>query len=101
MDGYKMMSDSYKVLVKQGKLTPEQAEPEIRVFDFLAGCTKDDIYRLVDSSAFNEILRAYTSKACDDAGLPDEQKENVMSALRWLLDTQTAEEVTQPADAEM
>lgn len=93
MTGFKLMSDGYKQLVKQGKLTPEQADPEIRVYDFLADCSTDDLYRLMDSSAFNDILKSYVAAACDEAELPDKQKSSVMSALRWLLDTKTAKEI--------
>lgn len=94
MNGYEMMKESYETLVRQGKMTQEQAEPEIRVYEFLAGCSKEDFYRIMDSSAMNDIIKAYTRKACEDAELEKEQQEAVMDALRWLLDTKTAKEVT-------
>ena len=93
MNGFKLMSDGYKQLVAQGKLTPEQADPEIRVYDFLAACSTDDLYRLMDSSAFNDIIKSYVAAACDDAGLPNKQKGNVMNSLKWILDTKTAREI--------
>ena len=93
MNGFKLMSDGYKQLMKQGKLTPEQADPEIRIFDFLADCSTDDLYRLMDSSAFNDILKSYVAAACDEAELSDTQKSSVMGALRWLLDTKRARDI--------
>lgn len=63
MNGFTMMSDSYKSLVKQGKITQEEANPEIRIFDFLATCSEDDFCRLVDSGAFNDIIRAFADIA--------------------------------------
>ena len=93
MNGFKLMSDGYKQLVKKGTLTPEQADPEIRIFDFLADCSTDDLYRLMDSSAFNDILKSYIAAACDEAELSDEQKNSVMNSLKWLLDTKTAREI--------
>ena len=36
MNGYEMMADSYRQLVKQGKIDKETADREIRVYDFLA-----------------------------------------------------------------
>lgn len=95
MNGYEMMKESYENLVKQGKMTQEQAEPEIRVYDFLAGCSKDDFYRIMDSSAMNDIIKSYTKEACKDAGLIEEQQEAVQESLRWLLDTKTAREVAE------
>ena len=59
MNGYEMMADSYRQLVKQGKIDKETADREIRVYDFLATCDSDDLCRMVDSSAFNDIIRAY------------------------------------------
>lgn len=61
MNGYEMMADSYRQLVKQGKIDKETADREIRVYDFLATCDSDDLCRMVDSSAFNDIIRAYES----------------------------------------
>lgn len=59
MNGYEMMADSYRQLVKQGKIDKETADRGIRVYDFLATCDSDDLCRMVDSSAFNDIIRAY------------------------------------------
>ena len=55
MNGYEMMADSYRQLVKQGKIDKETADKEIRIYDFLATCDTEDICRMVDSSAFNDI----------------------------------------------
>lgn len=93
MNGHKMTSDSYKKLLEQNKLTVEQVAPKLRAYDFLAQSTEDDICRLVNSSAMNKILKAYTKQACKNAGLSDIQQGNVVNALQHLLDTKTAEEV--------
>ncbi len=67
MNGYEMMADSYRQLVKQGKIDKETADREIRVYDFLATCDSDDLCRMVDSSAFNDIIRAYLKMAVQSA----------------------------------
>ena len=87
MNGYEIMSDSYKSLVKRGQLTEEEAAPKIRIYDFLSGCSKADICSLVDSSAFNDIICAYAKQACKDAELTEEQINKVELALIRLLDS--------------
>lgn len=64
-----MMADSYRKMVADGKMTQEQATPDIRIYDFLATCTEDDFCRMVDSGAFNDIIRAYATRAIENGGV--------------------------------
>ena len=93
MNGYEMMADSYRQLVKQGKIDKETADKEIRVYDFLATCDSDDLCRMVDSSAFNDIIRAYLKTAVQSADIDEDAREKVVGQLRWLFDEKTAKEV--------
>ena len=93
MNGYEMMADSYRQLVKQGKIDKETADREIRVYDFLATCDSDDLCRMVDSSAFNDIIRAYLKMAVQSADIDEDAREKVVRQLRWLFDEKTAKEV--------
>lgn len=95
MNGYEAVAQGYKKLVEQGKLTAEQAQPEIRVLDFLGECDPDDIYRLVDSSAFNSIIKAFCQKALMGANVDQDTADSVMDELRWIMDTMTSKEVTE------
>lgn len=93
MNGYEMVADSYRQLVKQGKIDKETADREIRVYDFLATCDSDDLCRMVDSSAFNDIIRAYLKMAVQSADIDEDAREKVVGQLRWLFDEKMAKEV--------
>ena len=93
MNGYEMMADSYRQLVKQGKIDKETADREIRVYDYLATCDSDDLCRMVDSSAFNDIIRAYLKMAVQSADIDEDAREKVVGQLRWLFDEKMAKEV--------
>ena len=93
MNGYEMMADSYRQLVKQGKIDKETADREIRVYDFLSTCDSDDLCRMVDSSAFNDIIRAYLKMAVQRADIDEDAREKVVGQLRWLFDEKMAKEV--------
>lgn len=79
MNGYKLMADSYRSAAAEGKINAGEAERKARVYDFLGTCTKEDMYTLVDSSAFNDIIRGYCRLALKQAGVDDETVNNTMS----------------------
>lgn len=93
MNGFKILSDSYKKLLEQGKIDKETAEKEMRVLDFLATCDTDDFCRMVDSSAFNDIIRGYVKLAVKSADIDEESQQKVINQLRWMFDEKTAKEV--------
>ena len=93
MNGYEMMADSFRQLMKQGRIEKETADKEIRIYDFLATCDSDDLCRMVDSSAFNDIIRAYLKMAVQSADIDEDAKEKVVGQLRWLFDEKTAKQV--------
>lgn len=87
------MADSYRKLAEQGKIDKETADKEIRVYDFLATCDIDDFCRMVDSSAFNDIIRAYLKMAVTNADIDEDSKDKVIGQLRWIFSDMQAKEV--------
>ena len=95
MNGFTLMAKSYRKLMDEGKLEKEIAEKEIRVLEFLATCDVDDFCRMVDSSAFNDIIRAFLKMAVVNADIDEKSKEKVIEQLRWIFDEKSAKEVLQ------
>lgn len=93
MNGYTLMADSYRKLMNEGKITKECAEKEIRIYDFLATCDKDDLCIMVDSSAFNDIIRSFLSLAIKEADIDEKTQEKLFNQLRWIFDVKQAKEV--------
>ena len=91
--GYETMSENYKILMQRGEIEKEAAEKAIRVYDFLAGCDTDDLCEMIDSSAFNDLIRAFLVRAVTSAGLDDDTIDQIMQQLRYIFDGQTAKEV--------
>lgn len=93
MNGYTMMADSYRKLMNDGTIDKDSAEKSIRIYEFLATCDKDDLCQMVDSSAFNDIIRAFLKMAVVNAELEEEQQDKVLNQHRWIFDEKSAKEV--------
>lgn len=96
MNGFQITADAYRKAIEQGKFTSAQVGRNIEIYDFLASCTQNDIYKLVDSSAFNSIIKAFCKKALESAGVDQETKDHVLDELRWIFDEMQANEVCEP-----
>lgn len=93
MNGYTMMADSYKRLMKQGEINKEEAEKKIRIYEFLATCDVDDFCRMVNSSAFNDIIMSFLEMAVEKSGIDEIDQEKVKDQLRWIFYEKSAKEV--------
>ena len=93
MTQFDLLKAGYRQLIERGEMTAEEVAAKIRVLDFLASCSKDDIYEIVDSAILSDIIKGYNQKACNAAGLSDEQTENVLVALDSVLDSVSAKDV--------
>ena len=97
MNWFQLQSDAYKKLVSLGELSKEEAEKECKVYDFLATCDQTDIYNLFDSSAFNEISKAYLRLALkeliDEGTIDEDQGEAIRFRFRLLFDRISSKEL--------
>ena len=82
MNGFQIMADSYRKASAEGKIDKEQADKEIRIFDFLASCDEEDFCKLFDSSAFNEIAKSYLRLAISELISEDTIDEDQGMAVR-------------------
>lgn len=48
---------------------------------------------MVDSSAFNDIIRAFLKMAVVNAGIGEKAQEKVLNQLRWIFDEKQAKEI--------
>lgn len=93
MNGYKLMANSYRKLQEEGKLEKAEAEKEIRIFEFLETCDEDDICKLVDSSALNDIITAHLKLAVNNTDISKEDKAKVINQLYYIFNEKNAKEV--------
>ena len=93
MNGYKMIADDYKKMIEDGLVEKEEVEKEIRIYEFLATCDIDDFCIMVDSSAFNDIIRAFLRLALNNVNIDEKVREIAFNELRWAFDEKTAREV--------
>ena len=91
MNGYSMTADAYREAKKRDPRL--DLDSEIKTLDFLATCTKADIYNMFNSTAFNNICMGYVKMALNDfEELSDETKDRIANHVRYKFDTLTAEQ---------
>lgn len=91
MNGYKMSADSYRILKKRDPKA--DVDSNIKVLDFLATCTQEDIYNLFNSSAFNYICLGYVEMALNDfKELDDDTKDRIINHVWAMFDAKSAKQ---------
>lgn len=97
MNGYEILSNTYKKAAKEGSITQERAEKYCRIYDFLSTCDEEDIYIMFDSSAFNEISKSYmrlaVKRLIENGTLEEDQGTAVRNEFAFLFDEKQAKEV--------
>ena len=95
MNGYEHLALSYRKLIEQGELTEDEAASTLKTLDFLATCSQEDIFNLVDSGAFNDIMRNYFRKSLHKAELDKDTVRLVISEFNSLLEWQSAKQISE------
>lgn len=91
MNGYKMSADAYREFKKRDPKI--DVDSNIKVLDFLATCTEEDIYNLFNSTAFNNICMGYVKIALNDfKELGEDMKDRIANHVLYKFDTVTAEQ---------
>lgn len=97
MNGFKLMSDSYREALAKGEVTQEEAEKKCKAYDFLSTCSQDDFYNLFDSSAFNEIAKSYlriaVKELISEGKINEEQGKAIRNRFSVLFDEKQAKDV--------
>ena len=79
-----MMANGYKKRLEQGEIDIETANRKIKAYDFLSTCDESDLETLIDSTAFNEFIKAYCRKALETANTDKEVQKRVLFQLESL-----------------
>ena len=99
MNGFALLSDSYKKALEQGQISKEEAEKKCRVFDFLATCDQEDFFTMFDSSAFNEISKSYmrltVKELVSEGTLNEDQGRAVRNRFSVVFDGKQSKEVVE------
>ena len=95
MNGYEFSIAGYKQVLESGRtdIDREYIQAEIKALEPFACRTEQEIIKMFDSGAFNEVLKAYCKKAMENSGIDKEKIDDVMGEIKWLLDTVRAEEI--------
>ena len=96
MNGYAMTSQAYKRYLEEHPDEPDNIKEsiyhKIKALDLLAECTEEERLELFNSSAFNDVVKGYVKMAANNIGLDDGTKGWLLSELRFLFSTVTADE---------
>lgn len=90
MNGYEMLASGYKKLRERDDVDTTYCDKNIKVLEMLASLSQDEIYYMFDSSAFNEIVKAYVKVALKNCKM---DPDVVLAELNCLFSECTAAEI--------
>lgn len=94
MNGYKLQADAIRSVVERDDDCDKEAMlSKAKVYDMLSELTQNQIYEIYNSSAFNDVTKAYAKKAMENVGLDEDQISDVLREIKYLHDTISAGEI--------
>jgi len=88
MNGFEILADAYR---KSGN------EKNAKVLDFLANCDEEDICNMFDSTAFNEIAKAYmrqtVKELIGEGTITEDQGQEIRNRFSLLFNEKRAGEI--------
>lgn len=91
MNGYELMAETYRKSKAEQNTTAYDST--IKTLDFLATCSEQDIAELFNSSAFNDITKAYCEVAMKNKGYDAEQIAEVRREIGCLFSEYTVKDI--------
>lgn len=98
MSGFAVWADIYRELLRRGEIDKTTAEKEIRINEFLASCDNFDICLMVDSSEFNDVIKAYVVMVAKRAGVNDHTIGKMEVELGRVFNKMSARQVIEDGD---
>lgn len=95
MNRFQLDIESYKQMLENNSkdIDRDYIMSEIKALEPFAERTEEEIIKLFDSGAFNEVMTAYCKKAMLNCKVDDETIDKVMGEIKWLLDTEKASQI--------
>ena len=94
MNGFKLQADAIrKVADNESDCDKAAMLAKADVYDILANLSQDQIYEIYNSSAFNDVTKAYAKKAMEHVGFDEEQISAVLREIKFLHDTVSAGDI--------
>ena len=95
MNNFQSDIESYKQILDSNRtdIDREYIKAEIKALEPFAERTEEEIIKMFDSGAFNEVMAAYCKKAMLNCKVDDETIDKVMSEIKWLLETEKASQI--------
>jgi diphthamide synthase (EF-2-diphthine--ammonia ligase) len=86
MNGYKMIAESYRRKIESGEMQETDAiQKKLKALEYVASCDQEDLFHLVNTSAFNSIIIQYLDESLRRANVSKETSDAVMNELMDLL----------------
>ena len=93
MECYREMIKMFEQTLIKTNIDESIIKAEIKALEPFADRTQSEIYKMFDTGAFNDILKAYCKVALVESGINTSDIDTVLQILNYLLETITSGEI--------